>query len=142
MQLGKPIDDFQLRVVVNLESSSNLCQEWEIKLSHLLVTDERKSLFNFGEVLASDGRDSGVSEIHATIDGLKRREGDGTSTSQSYIVAPDEVWERNSNVLGVESHGNGLTGILQVHRDIFEILVVVDLESFHSLEVNAVERCE
>ena len=139
LELGETLNLDELGVVGNLQVVGDLGELRERNVGQVLVCDESDSLTDRSQVRRSEGLETVVVETERAVEGLERRNGDGTAEAESQVTSPDQVGELNLDGLIVVGQGKRLGDIAQLHGDGVNVAVVCDEDLLDLLNVDTLE---
>jgi hypothetical protein len=137
---GEAADVSELGVVLHRETASNGRKLGEGDVGRLLAADNGQSATDIGEVGSLDALEEVAVETEGVVHGRERRNADGGSVGNVDLVGPDKVRKNNRDVATVGVDVEVVGDIAELHGDVVEVVVVLDVDGLGHLEVDALER--
>jgi len=135
-------DVSELSVVLHRETASNGRKLGEGDVGSLLAADNGQSATDVGEVRSLDALEEVAVETERAVHGGERRDADGGSVGNVNSVGPDKVGKHNRDVAAVGVNVEVIADVAELHGDIVQVVVVLDVDGGGHLKVDALEGGE
>jgi hypothetical protein len=132
----------ELGVVLHRETASNGRELGEGDVGRLLAADNGQSATNVGEVRSLNALEEVAVETERAVHGGERRDADGGSVGNVDPVGPDKVGKHNRDVTAVGVDIEVIADVAELHGDVVQVVVVLDVDGGGHLEVDALEGSE
>lgn len=132
-------DISKLGVVLHRETASNGGKLGEGDVGRLLAADNGQSATDVGEVRSLDALEEVGVETEGAVHGSERGNADGGGVGNVDPVGPDQVGEDDRDVAAVGVDVEVITDVAQLHGDVVQVVVVLDVDGGGSLKVDALE---
>ena len=142
LQLLESIDRTEVSVVADLVGTVDSLQVGKRDVLEVGVAVESERATNGSQVR---GRNIGhvvLVESKRSVDGSQGRHGERADVAQSHVVGPLEVGELDLHVLVVCLEVQALRDVAELHANLLEVRVVVDVKDANLHQVDTVERVE
>ena len=130
----------ELGVVLHRETTSDGGKLGEGDVGRLLAADDGKSATDVGEVRSLDALEEVAVETEGAVHGSERGNADGGGVGNVDPVGPDEVGKNNGDVAAVGVDVEVIADVAELHGDVVEVVVVLDVDGLGNLEVDALKR--
>jgi hypothetical protein len=135
-------DVSELGVVLHRETASNGSKLGEGDVGRLLAANNGQSATNVGEVRSLDALEEVAVKTEGAVHGCERRNADGGSVGDVDLVGPDKVGKHNRDVAAVGVNVEVITDVAELHGDVVQVVVVLDVDGGGHLKVDALEGSE
>ena len=144
-KLRETVDDHELGVVLDGETTANLLERREGNVVKVLVGDNGQVTLvgtNSGKVGALQRLELVGVEAERAVDGNERVEGNLGDVAEGHVVGPDQVGEDGRDVATVGLDVERVGDVTELHRDVVQVVVVGDEDSVDNSKVNTVKSLE
>jgi hypothetical protein len=144
-KLGETVNDHELGVVLDGETTADLLERREGDVVKVLVGDDGQVTLvgtNSGKVGALQRLELVGVEAEGAVDGNERVEGNGGDIAEGHVVGPDQVGEDGGNVATVRLDVERVGDVTELHGDVVQVVVVGDEDSVDNSKVNTVKGLE
>lgn len=138
-KLGETLNDLELGVVGNLESTRDGLEHRHGNVGQVGVADERERATDGGQVGSAEHGELVAVETKRAVDSLERWEGNGGGVADGHVVGPDQVGEDGRHVVSVGTDGQGGGDVSKLHVDVLEVRVVDNVDGVNDLEIDSVQ---
>ena len=136
---GEAANVRELGVVLHRETASNGGKLGEGDVGRLLAADNGQSATDVGEVRSLDALEEVAVKTEGAVHGSERGNADGRSVGNVDPVGPDQVGKDDGNVAAVGVDIEVITDVAQLHGDVVQVVVVLDVDGLGDLEVDALK---
>lgn len=144
-KLRETVNDHELGVVLDGETTANLLERREGDVVEVLVGDDGQVTLvgtNSGKVGALQRLELVGVEAEGAVDGNERVEGNLGDVAEGHVVGPDQVGEDGRDVATVGLDVERVGDVTELHRDVVQVVVVGDEDSVDNSKVNTVKGLE
>lgn len=138
-QLREAVNAGEVGVVGDLEVVRDLGEEREADVGELLIGDNGKSLANGCQVGGGEAVKAVVVKTERSVQGLEGGHLKGTDETERQVGGPDEVGERDSELLVVVGEGERVRDVAELHVDLVDVAVVSNEDGLGLLDVDALK---
>ena len=132
-------DVSELGVVLHREAASNGRKLGEGDVGSLLAADNGQSTTDVGEVRSLDALEEVAVETEGVVHGSERGNADGRSVGNVDPAGPDQVGEHDGDVATVGVDVEVVADVAELHGDVVQVVVVLDVDDLGLLEVDALK---
>jgi len=129
----------ELGVVLHRETASNGGKLGEGDVGRLLAADDRQSATNVGEVRSLNALEEVAVKTEGAVHGSERGNADGGGVGNVDPVGPDQVGEHDGDVAAVGVDVEVVADVAELHGDVVQVVVVLDVNGLGDLEVDALK---
>lgn len=135
-------------VVGNLGSTSNSLQQSHVNLGELRVGDESErslsgsELTNRGQLWGSNFFKEVAIESKRSIDNGQVWKIDRGNVTEGHVGSPDKIREANLQVSAIGTDDEGFRDVTEISSEFKETVVVADIKSLDSSQVDTIEGTE
>lgn len=144
-KLGETVDDHEIGVVLDGETTTNLLQLREGDVGKVLVGDDGQVTLvgtDSGKVGALQGRELVRVETERSVNGNQRVEGNLGDVAEGHVVGPDQVGEDGGDVATVGLDVERVGDVTELHGDVVQVVVVGDEDSVDNSKVDTIKGLE
>jgi len=142
LENGEAGDIGKLSVVLNGETTTDGRELGERDVGDLLVADNGKSATDVGEVRGLEALKEVAVESEGAVDGGERRNADGGGVGNGDAGGPLKVGEGDRDVATVGVHVQLGANVAELHGDVVQVVVVLNVHGVNHCEVDTVERVQ
>jgi hypothetical protein len=144
-KLGETVNDHEISVVLDGETTADLLQHGEGDVVKVLVGHDGQITLvgtNSGKVGALQRLELVGVEAEGAVDGNERVEGNGGDVAEGHVVGPDQVGEDGRDVTTVGLDVERVGDVTELHRNVVEVVVVGNHDSVDNSKVDTVKSLE
>lgn len=142
------VNGTESRVVGNLESTTNRLEQRHGDVGEVWVSNESQSTLSVSsvtdgcQVWCTETGEVVLVETEGTVDNGQRWNADSWDVTEGHVGGPDEVREADIQALSVRINVEKGGNIADLSAKGLETVVVVDVQSINSVQVNTIESVQ